>query len=85
MSNNPFSPSCDGYLTLGFMRAIIIMLVRLYQHTAPPRLRRSCRFEPSCSEYMILSIQKFGVLVGIKRGINRLMHCRPPHGGVDNP
>lgn len=73
------------YIALGFMRTIIIKLIRFYQHTAPARLRRSCRFEPSCSEYMILSIQKFGVLVGIKRGINRLIHCRPPYGGVDYP
>lgn len=63
----------------------IITLINLYQRTASTRVRRSCRFEPSCSNYMIESINKYGTILGLGKGINRLIRCRPPNGGVDKP
>ena len=36
-----------------------------------------CRFTPTCSEYMIESIYKYGVIKGIKLGVKRLKKCRP--------
>jgi uncharacterized protein len=63
----------------------IIYLIKLYQRKASDRIRQSCRFEPSCSEYMILAIIKYGVIQGIKKGINRLFRCKMPNGGVDFP
>lgn len=62
-----------------------IALVRLYQRAAPVRLRGSCRFTPSCSEYTIRSIEQHGVVAGTARGIARIRRCRPPAGGVDEP
>lgn len=67
------------------LAAAIIRGVRLYQRKAPPRLRASCRFEPSCSEYMIESVGKYGVFRGVGRGLSRLCRCRPPNGGIDMP
>jgi putative membrane protein insertion efficiency factor len=67
------------------MRALLVSLVRLYQRVAPARLRASCRFEPSCSEYTILALQKFGALRGSYKCVGRLLRCRHPHGGVDYP
>jgi len=67
------------------MKKILILLVRLYQKTAPTRIRNSCRFEPSCSEYMILSLQKYGVRKGLTKGLDRLKRCKIPNGGMDYP
>lgn len=66
-------------------KPIIIYCVKLYQRYAPNRLRLSCVFEPSCSEYMIAVVEKYGTVKGISKGIHRLLRCHPPNGGKDNP
>ncbi len=70
---------------LVFLKRILVWLIRCYQRLAPEKIRNRCRFEPSCSDYMILSLQKWGVLRGVIRGIRRLLRCKPPFGGVDLP
>lgn len=60
-------------------------LILLYQKLAPEKLRQSCLFEPSCSEYMLLAIDKYGPFKGVLRGIKRLLRCHHPNGGVDYP
>lgn len=67
------------------MKKIIIKLVRFYQKKAPERLRASCRYEPSCSEYMILAINKYGTIKGVFKGIKRILRCKYPNGGIDYP
>lgn len=62
-----------------------IWLVHVYQHYAPDEVRLKCVFEPSCSEYMIKSIEKYGLFRGVYRGIKRLLRCHPPNGGKDEP
>lgn len=62
----------------------VIWFVHLYQHYAPDRVRLRCLFEPSCSEYMILAVNKYGVFRGVYKGVKRLLRCRPP-GGIDYP
>lgn len=66
------------------MKTILCLLIRLYQKT-PTRLHTRCRFNPTCSEYMLLCIQKFGVFSGVEKGIKRLRRCRYPNGGDDWP
>jgi putative membrane protein insertion efficiency factor len=66
-------------------KALVIAAVRTYQRWAPPRLRESCRFEPTCSNYAILAIDKYGVVKGLFATMGRLARCRPPHGGNDFP
>jgi putative membrane protein insertion efficiency factor len=63
----------------------IIQFIQIYQQIAPKRLRASCRFEPSCSNYMIGAIERYGCCTGLIRGIQRLCRCRHPNGGVDLP
>lgn len=63
----------------------IIDMVLLYQRFAPEGLRRACRFTPSCSEYMILAIEKYGTVKGVLKGIRRILKCHPPNGGEDYP
>ena len=68
-----------------FAKRILIWLVMVYQRFAPDKVRNRCRFEPSCSQYMILALEKYGVVKGLYRGIRRLIRCRPPYGGYDEP
>lgn len=65
-------------------KKVVIWFVHLYQHYAPDRVRLRCLFEPSCSEYMILAVNKYGVFRGVYKGVKRLLRCRPP-GGIDYP
>jgi len=64
---------------------ILLLLVFLYQRYAPAAIRKACLFTPSCSEYMRISIIKYGVLKGVRKGVRRIRICRPPNGGVDEP
>lgn len=68
-----------------FAKKIVITGVRIYQRYAPDTVRNKCRFEPSCSEYMIMAIQKYGLLKGTRKGIARLKRCNPSSGGYDLP
>lgn len=66
-------------------KRMFINVIKLYQRYAPDSLRNKCRFEPSCSEYMILAIEKYGLIKGIQRGIERLKRCNIDGGGFDFP
>lgn len=72
-------------LLLLFGKRACIEWILLYQKHAPERLRQSCLFTPSCSEYMRLAIEKYGALRGVAKGIRRLCRCHRPNGGVDLP
>ena len=66
-------------------KAMLKNAVLLYQKFAPERLRKSCLFTPSCSEYMLLSLEKYGFIKGVIKGIGRLLRCHHPNGGEDFP
>lgn len=79
---------------LRVLRAPFIGLIRLYQKTLSPDhgpLRRLfpegyCKFNPTCSEYTRLAIEKNGVIVGTLRGGWRILRCNPcSRGGDDKP
>ena len=63
----------------------VIWLVHFYQSKASDDTRLRCRFEPSCSEYMIKSVNKYGFIKGTTKGICRVLRCRAPNGGIDYP
>jgi putative membrane protein insertion efficiency factor len=65
---------------------LLILPVRLYQVCISPLLPRVCRFQPSCSEYFILAVQKHGPLRGACKGVWRVCRCNPfTRGGFDPP
>ena len=72
------------YIAVTSKRAVICA-VRIYQRFAPDSVRNNCRFEPSCSEYLILAIEKYGLVKGLKRGAARLKRCNVNGGGFDMP
>jgi uncharacterized protein len=71
---------------VGLPSWLLIAAVRLYQIFLSPVLGRQCRFTPTCSQYFILAVQKYGALRGSCRGILRICRCHPFHpGGYDPP
>ena len=72
-------------LCLFGLRVTLIGTVMLYQRVASEETRSQCRFEPTCSQYMILALRKYGFLIGTIKGLDRIRRCHPPHGGVDYP
>jgi uncharacterized protein len=64
----------------------VIAIVRLYQLTLSPFIGRQCRFAPTCSNYMIQAIEKYGALRGVPKGVWRIIRCNPfCRGGIDEP
>lgn len=65
---------------------MLIAIVRLYQLTLSHVIGRQCRFHPTCSEYFILAVRKYGAIRGCWRGALRITRCHPWHpGGIDWP
>ena len=65
---------------------LIVGSVRVYQWTLSPLLGPACRFEPTCSQYMILAVRKYGPVRGFARGVGRVARCHPwSEGGPDPP
>lgn len=65
---------------------IVIGVIRIYQHYAPEEIRRRCLFKPTCSEYAILAVQKYGVVIGLYKSINRLINrCKGNIYQIDCP
>jgi putative membrane protein insertion efficiency factor len=68
------------------LTALLVAAIRLYQLTVSPLLGPACRFEPSCSQYMVESLKKYGPFKGLARGLRRLSRCHPWNpGGYDPP
>jgi putative membrane protein insertion efficiency factor len=59
--------------------------VRLYQRFIGPLLPPVCRFQPSCSQYMIDAIRSKGLVVGIVKGSLRILRCNPLFPGGYDP
>ncbi len=59
-----------------FLKPSFILFVLLYQKFAPEKIRASCRFEPTCSQYMLLAIKKYGFIKGFCKGVKRLSRCQ---------
>jgi uncharacterized protein len=64
----------------------LIAVVRLYQIFLSPIFGRQCRFQPTCSNYFIGAVHKYGALRGTVKGVGRILRCNPfwP-GGWDPP
>ena len=56
---------------------IIIILVKMYQHTLSKVFPATCKFSPSCSQYMIDAINSYGLIKGIYLGTVRILKCNP--------
>ncbi|MCQ2556414.1 membrane protein insertion efficiency factor YidD [Ligilactobacillus equi] len=65
------------------MRQFLILPVRFYQKCISPLTPPSCRYYPTCSNYMVVAIEKHGFL-GLIMGLSRILRCNPfVRGGID--
>ncbi len=64
---------------------LLIILIRLYQWTISPMLGPICRFHPTCSNYCMQALSKYGFLKGLYLGFKRLLRCHPYCDGGDDP
>lgn len=66
------------------LRRIAIAPVRAYQALLSPLVGQRCKYYPSCSEYAVQAIARFGILRGLVLATWRLLRCHPfSHGGFD--
>lgn len=67
------------------MQRAFVMLLRVYKRFLSPLLPSSCRFHPTCSEYMMEAVQRHGTLKGFWLGVKRIGRCHPFHAGGYDP
>lgn len=63
----------------------ILLLVKIYQWIISPILPQSCRYSPTCSNYMIEAIKEWGAIKGTYLGIKRIASCHPWGGSGYDP
>lgn len=66
-------------------RAVMVSLIRGYQRVISPALPPSCRFHPSCSQYALEAVERYGVVRGSWLGIRRIIRCHPFNPGGYDP
>tara|TARA_E500000331_G_C17017491_1_gene609185 strand:+ start:551 stop:772 length:222 start_codon:yes stop_codon:yes gene_type:complete len=64
---------------------IFIIPIKLYQILLSPLLGQSCRYHPTCSQYTIEAIEKYGPIKGIWLGSKRIARCHPWGGSGHDP
>ena len=72
-------------MIIEFFKLILISFVKLYRVCISPFLPSCCRFQPTCSEYMIESIKIHGIIYGLFLGISRILRCHPFGNSGYNP
>lgn len=67
------------------MRALILILIRSYQAAVSPWLPASCRYDPTCSEYARVAVERFGAARGSWLAARRVLRCHPLGGHGHDP
>ena len=63
----------------------LILLVKIYQSIISPLFPPTCRYSPTCSEYAIQSLKKYGLIKGVSLSIKRILNCHPWGGSGYDP
>ncbi|HKL11438.1 MAG TPA: membrane protein insertion efficiency factor YidD [Clostridia bacterium] len=67
------------------MKRLLIKIVEFYQNAISPFLPKSCRYIPTCSQYTIEALEKYGAIKGSYFGAKRILRCHPFHPGGYDP
>lgn len=66
------------------MKSIVLAALRAYRRHVSPLLPPACRYTPTCSEYAVDAVERYGVLRGSGLAVKRLLSCNPfSRGGYD--
>ncbi|MCH4830988.1 MULTISPECIES: membrane protein insertion efficiency factor YidD [Flavobacterium] len=63
----------------------LVFLVRIYQYIISPLMPAACRYQPTCSQYMVDALKKHGPLKGLWLGSKRILRCHPWGGSGYDP
>ena len=67
------------------MARVLIWLIRIYQRYISPLFPPACRFYPTCSQYALTAVERFGAVKGGYMALHRLLKCHPFHPGGYDP
>jgi len=70
---------------MGLFKKLLVFIIRIYQNRISPMKKPSCRFYPTCSQYAVEAIMKYGSLKGSFMAIKRILKCHPFHPGGYDP
>ena len=66
------------------MRKVVVAALSFYKRFLSPFVPAACRYRPTCSEYMLEAVEKYGIRRGVWMGTRRLLRCHPfRQGGFD--
>jgi putative membrane protein insertion efficiency factor len=79
----------SGYKMIRWIAIVLsypfILLIKIYQYIISPAIGPKCRFTPSCSQYSVQALQKYGLIKGGWLSIKRISKCRPGRGHGYDP
>ena len=67
------------------MKVVLLLLIRFYRGFLSPLKPPSCRYIPTCSEYAMVAVEKYGAAKGSFLAIKRILRCHPFHKGGYDP
>jgi putative membrane protein insertion efficiency factor len=74
-----------GRVVLRLPTLAVIGLIQLYRLAISPLFPSSCIYTPSCSQYTMTAVRRYGVFKGVYLGGRRLLRCHPFHDGGHDP
>jgi putative membrane protein insertion efficiency factor len=84
MKRNPAMKRIPA-VKLGIVATLMVLLIKFYRRFVSPLLGPRCRFYPSCSQYALEAVQKYGAIRGGYLAIWRLLRCNPFNPGGYDP
>jgi putative membrane protein insertion efficiency factor len=67
------------------MKCLLLTLIQAYRRVISPLLPPTCRFTPTCSQYALTAVERFGPLQGSWLALRRISRCHPLHPGGYDP
>ena len=67
------------------MKELVLFFIRIYREYVSPMKAPSCRFVPTCSEYAMIAVDRYGVFLGGWMALKRILRCHPFHEGGYDP
>jgi putative membrane protein insertion efficiency factor len=67
------------------MKTMLLLLVKFYRNFISPMFPPSCRYVPTCSEYALIALEKYGAARGGWLAVKRICRCHPWHEGGYDP
>ena len=66
-------------------KRVLLLLIRFYRGAISPMFPSCCRFTPTCSQYALQAVEKYGALKGGYLALRRILRCHPVHKGGYDP